>query len=64
MKLSQLLTDCKIRTSSGDLDTEILGLANDSRDVARGSMFIAVRGIRMDGNRYVSQAIANSRVAR
>jgi UDP-N-acetylmuramoyl-L-alanyl-D-glutamate--2,6-diaminopimelate ligase len=63
MKLSQLLTDCKIHTSSGDLDTEILGLAYDSRDVARGSLFIAIRGTRMDGNRYVPQAIAKGAVA-
>ncbi len=63
MKLRELLTGCDIRTSSGDLDTEILGLAYDSRDVARGSLFIAVRGTRMDGNRYVPQAIARGAVA-
>src|SRR5262245_1964176 len=63
MKLSQLLTDCQIRTSSGDLDTEILGLAYDSRDVSRGYLFIAVRGTRVDGNRYIPQAVAKGAAA-
>jgi UDP-N-acetylmuramoyl-L-alanyl-D-glutamate--2,6-diaminopimelate ligase len=63
MKLSQLLTDCQIRTTGGDLDTEILGLAYDSRDVSQGYLFIAVRGTRVDGNRYVPQAVAKGAVA-
>ena len=63
MKLSQLLTDCQIRTTSGDLDTEILGLAYDSRDVSRGYLFIAVRGTRVDGNRYIPQAVAKGAAA-
>ncbi len=63
MKLKELLTECDIRSSSGDLDTEILGLAYDSREVSRGFLFIAVRGMRMDGNQYVPQAIAKGAVA-
>jgi UDP-N-acetylmuramoyl-L-alanyl-D-glutamate--2,6-diaminopimelate ligase len=63
MKLRQLLTDCRIRASSGDLDTEILGLAYDSRDVARGSLFIAIRGTRADGNQYVPQAVLKGAAA-
>jgi len=63
MKLSQLLTDCPIRVTSGDLDTEILGVAYDSRDVARGYLFIAVRGARVDANRYVPQAVAKGAAA-
>src|SRR5690348_5281697 len=63
MKLSQLLTDCPIRATSGDLDTDILGVAYDSRDVVPGYMFIAVRGTRVDGNRYVPQAIAKGSAA-
>jgi UDP-N-acetylmuramoyl-L-alanyl-D-glutamate--2,6-diaminopimelate ligase len=63
MKLNQLLTDCQIRASSGDLDTEILGLAYDSRGVSPGYLFIAVRGTRVDGNRYVPQAVAKGAAA-
>ena len=63
MKLSQLLTDCSVRTSSGDLGTEILGLAYDSREVSHGFLFIAVRGTRIDANQYVSQAVGKGAVA-
>jgi UDP-N-acetylmuramoyl-L-alanyl-D-glutamate--2,6-diaminopimelate ligase len=63
MKLRQLLMDCQIRATSGDLDAEILGLAYDSRDVSRGYLFIAVRGTRDDGNRFVPQAVAKGAAA-
>lgn len=58
MTLGELLFGLKVRTVTGDLDTEILGLAYDSRAVQPGSLFIAIRGLRTDGNRYIPKAIA------
>src|SRR5262245_49154531 len=63
MRLHELLKGCSVRAVSGDLDTEILGLAYDSREVSRGYLFVAVRGTRADGNRFVPQAIAKGAVA-
>ena len=63
MKVRELLEGCSVRTTAGDLDTEILGLAYDSRDVSPGYLFAAIRGTRTDGNRYVPQAIAKGAAA-
>jgi UDP-N-acetylmuramoyl-L-alanyl-D-glutamate--2,6-diaminopimelate ligase len=59
MKLRKLLSGLTTRGTSGDLDVEILGLAYDSREVSRGYLFIAIRGTRADGARYIPQAIVN-----
>ncbi len=58
MNLRELLSGLNGRTS-GNLDTEILGLAYDSRKVLPGFLFAAIRGTRTDGNRFLPQAIAN-----
>src|SRR6266571_608262 len=58
MNLRELLFGLNGRTS-GNLDTEILGLAYDSRKVSPGFLFAAIRGTRTDGNRFLPQAIAN-----
>ena len=48
----------------GDLDAcaECLALAIDSRKCHGGSVFFAMRGVREDGNNYVSDAIANGAI--
>ena len=58
MKLRELLSGLNGRITGG-LDTEILGLAYDSRKVLPGFLFAAIRGTRTDGNRFLPQAIAN-----
>src|SRR5579862_6269687 len=63
MDLRELLKGCSIRTASGDLDVEILGLAYDSREVFPGCAFFAIRGTRTDGNRFVPKAIARGAAA-
>ncbi len=43
--------------AEGSLDREITGIAYDSRRVMPGNMFVAVRGERTDGHRFVEAAI-------
>jgi UDP-N-acetylmuramoyl-L-alanyl-D-glutamate--2,6-diaminopimelate ligase len=62
MVLRELLAGVKFRTAD-DLDTEILGLAYDSRQVSRGFLFFAIRGHRLDGNQFTSKAVASGAVA-
>ncbi|MHC4480122.1 MAG: Mur ligase domain-containing protein, partial [Planctomycetota bacterium] len=38
-------------------DPVITGLTDDSRQVRPGALFVAVRGRRVDGHRYVGQAV-------
>src|SRR5262245_5647225 len=63
MTLRDLLSGLHVRAASGALDAEILGLAYDSRDVLPGCLFFAIRGTRLDGNRFIPRAIANGAAA-
>ncbi len=63
MKLNELLKGCSVRTATGDLNTEILGLAYDSREVLPGYLFFAIRGLRTDGNQFIPKAITKGAVA-
>lgn len=47
----------------GALDRSVTSVTDDSRAVASGSLFVAVRGERVDGHRFVAQAIQAGAVA-
>ena len=53
--------DAKTAAAQGDL--EILEIAYDSRQVKPGSLFVAIRGEKTDGNRFVADAAAGGAVA-
>ncbi len=57
MKLSELLQSIEPITVEGSIDREITGIAYDSRRVMPGNMFVALRGQRADGHRYVEAAV-------
>jgi len=55
--IRELLAGIETMEVTGPLDTEITGIAYDSRRVAPGDCFIAISGFRDDGNRYVGDAV-------
>jgi UDP-N-acetylmuramoyl-L-alanyl-D-glutamate--2,6-diaminopimelate ligase len=57
MKLKTLIQAIGAEALSGDLETEVTSVVNDSRTVTPGSLFAAVRGQLEDGRRFVSQAV-------
>ncbi len=61
MDFSQLLDGAEVLLLQGS--AEIRGLDYDSRRVRRGWAFVAMRGEKTDGNRYIDQAIANGAAA-
>ena len=63
MVLKTMLSGCSILHTRGDLEARISGITLDSRQVAAGFVFVAIRGLKMDGNRFVPDAIAQGAAA-
>jgi UDP-N-acetylmuramoyl-L-alanyl-D-glutamate--2,6-diaminopimelate ligase len=63
MRLSVLLKDLKYTCLQGETDTEITGVAYDSRKVDRGSLFICMKGAVSDGHAYAGDAAAKGAAA-
>jgi UDP-N-acetylmuramoyl-L-alanyl-D-glutamate--2,6-diaminopimelate ligase len=58
MRLSELMMPFKAAISQGDMNVEVTGLAEDSRRVEPGMLFIAVKGTKSDGHQYLEEAAA------
>jgi UDP-N-acetylmuramoyl-L-alanyl-D-glutamate--2,6-diaminopimelate ligase len=57
MKLSALLSSCKILELVGNTEQDISGICFDSRKVSTSSMFIATVGTIVDGHQFITSAI-------
>ena len=57
MKLSALLSSCKILELVGNTEQDITGICFDSRKVSTSSMFIATVGTVVDGHQFIASAI-------
>src|SRR3972149_2312454 len=58
MKLADLISVLDHPKVQGSLDCEVAGLAYDSRAIAPGRLFVAIRGLQQDGHQFIGQAIA------
>ncbi len=56
-KLEDILYKVRIVSIHGDRDVEVKAITIDSRKVEAGSMFIAVKGEKVDGHHFMQQAI-------
>lgn len=59
MLLENLLEYIDIAAYHGDLTKDIKEVAYDSRQVTPGSIFVAIKGFKMDGHEYIKDAVAN-----
>ncbi|MCL0045108.1 UDP-N-acetylmuramoyl-L-alanyl-D-glutamate--2,6-diaminopimelate ligase [Nitrospinaceae bacterium] len=57
-KLSALIQGFPVRGVEGALSQEISSIAFDSREVEDGGLFVAIRGFKQDGFKFVNDAIA------
>ncbi len=55
--LSDILTGVQTLQVLGDCNREVTGLVYDSRQVAAGSVFFALPGVKVDGYDYIPQAV-------
>jgi UDP-N-acetylmuramoyl-L-alanyl-D-glutamate--2,6-diaminopimelate ligase len=57
MKLEELLSKVSADRVDGSTNVEITGIAYDSRLVKPGSIFVALKGEKVDGSAYIDKAI-------
>ena len=63
MKLYELLNNVEVLETSLDLNMEIASVTCDSRQVTPQSLFVAVNGFAVDGNRFIPMALEKGAVA-
>ena len=63
MKLSDILKGIDMQKVSGDMNCEISGLAYDSRSVSKGTLFVAIKGLKTDGHLYIKSALEQDAAA-
>ncbi len=63
MRLDRLIAVLDRKEIRGPLDIEVGGLAYDSRRIGPGDMFVAIRGLNLDGHRFIPSALAQGAVA-
>ena len=56
MTFAELITPLEVLETSGDLNTEIREVSDDSRQIKKGSVFVAVKGAQFDGHAFTEQA--------
>ena len=56
MKLINLLNGITVKETQADMALEITGVSYDSRTTEKGNIFVAVRGYKSDGHKYIEAA--------
>ena len=63
MLLSELIKGIRVEEVIGDVQCDITDVHIDSRRVANGHLFVAMRGTQVDGHKYIQSAIEKGAVA-
>ena len=59
MILKTVLNGIEGLKAKGDLNIDVTNIADDSRKVKSGGMFVAIKGFETDGHKYIKKAIEN-----
>ncbi len=62
-KLSELLQAIEVEQTLYERDMDIYGVSYHSQKVAKGHLFVCIKGYKTDGHKYLSQAVANGATA-
>ena len=63
MELKKVLSGIEKIKAKGNLDIEISGIENNSKEVKEGYLFVAIKGFTVDGHQFIGNAIENGAVA-
>ena len=59
LKLGELIQKIKIISCHADLNTEISGISYNSRLTKKGDLFVAIKGLSVDGHKFIRSALEN-----
>jgi UDP-N-acetylmuramoyl-L-alanyl-D-glutamate--2,6-diaminopimelate ligase len=62
-KLSDILYKVRITATNGSTNIDVKSVQIDSRKIEPGSLFIAVKGVGVDGHQFIDKAIAEGAIA-
>ncbi|NDV68702.1 UDP-N-acetylmuramoyl-L-alanyl-D-glutamate--2,6-diaminopimelate ligase [Dysgonomonas sp. 25] len=57
MRLEELLKDVDVVGIKGDKDFDVKAICTDSRKAVEGALFIAIKGVQVDGHHYIDNAL-------
>ncbi len=63
MKLQELIRNIKPICVKGDIEKDVVGVNIDSRRIAKGHLFVAMRGTQVDGHQFIGKAIEQGATA-
>ena len=63
MRLDQIIHGMNITDRRGRMDCDIAGITFDSRRAQPGILFVAVRGAKVDGHKYIADALTRGAAA-
>ena len=63
MELKSILAGIEGLKVKGDLNLEIKEIENNSKEVKKGYLFVAIKGYSVDGHQFVNDAIENGATA-
>ena len=63
MELSEIIRKIPAKVVAGSADVEVSGINIDSRLVAPGHLFVALKGTQTDGHRFIAKAVEQGAVA-
>lgn len=56
-KLTEILSGCKMLKTIGDTDISVAAVSFDSRNIEKGTLFIAISGTETDGHQFIESAL-------
>lgn len=63
MKLSKLLSEINFSIITGELNKDITGLEDNSKNVKKDNLFFAIKGTKLNGISFIDEAIKNGAIA-
>ncbi len=57
MLLGEILKNIRVKKLVGDVDVEVKNIVYDSREAGEGSLFVAIKGLNVDGHRFIPEAV-------